>query len=118
MTSNPNKRLVLFHRDFRGFTGGHLKVWNYFNHVRASKSFEPRIAFTPGSKWDETNPWSAAKEYVTEWKPEMADVLFLAGLDWNSLPATAPNEPSKPVINLIQHPRHADPDDAVYPFLT
>jgi glycosyltransferase involved in cell wall biosynthesis len=112
------KRIVLFHRDFRRFTGGHLKVWNYFNHVRAAKSYEPRIAFTPESKWDETNPWFSSKEFVTEWKPEVADVLFLAGADWNRLPATAANEFAKPIINLIQHPRHADPNNDVYRFLT
>jgi glycosyltransferase involved in cell wall biosynthesis len=112
------KRIVLFHRDFRQFTGGHLKVWNYFNHVRASQSYEPRIAFTAESKWDETNPWWAAKEYVTDWNPETADVLFLAGADWKRLPLTPANEFSKPIINLIQHPRHADPDNEVHRFLT
>ena len=65
-----NKRLVLFHRDFRRFTGGHLKVWNYFNHVRDSDWYEPRIAFTSESIWDETNPWSNSREYVVEYNPE------------------------------------------------
>ena len=115
---DPNKRLVLFHRDFRRFTGGHLKVWNYFNHVRVAKSYEPRIAFTPESKWDETNPWLGSKEFVTEWNPEAADALFLAGADWKSLPARPANEFAKPIINLIQHPRHADPNNDVYRFLT
>ena len=27
---------VLFYRDFKRFTGGDLKVWDYFNHVRSS----------------------------------------------------------------------------------
>jgi hypothetical protein len=112
------KRIVLFHRDFRRFTGGHLKVWNYFNHVRASDLYEPRITFTPESIWDQTNPWSNSTEYVVKWNPGIADVLFLAGSDWKSLPATSVNEFSKPIINLIQHPRHADPKDEVYRFLT
>jgi len=112
------KKIVLFHRDFQRFTGGHLKVWNYFNHVLASKSFEPRIAFTPESKWDETNPWQTAKDYVTDCNPETADILFLAGKDWNAIPPNALRDFSKPIINLIQHPRHADPTDKLFGFLS
>ena len=115
---DPNKRLVLFHRDFRRFTGGHLKVWNYFNHVLASQTYEPRIAFTAESVWDDSNPWSSSKEFVVEFKPGLADVLFLAGSDWKSLPSAAPNDQGKPIINLIQHPRHADPKNEVSRFLT
>ncbi len=103
---HPAKKLVLFHRDFQGFTGGHLKVWNYFNHVAASPAYEPRIAFTPDSKWDPTNPWKESRAYVTDWKPEDADVLFLAGLDWRAL--TDKQIAEKPIINLVQHQRHAD----------
>src|SRR4051812_45866527 len=112
---DPAKKLVLFHRDFQGFTGGHLKVWNYFNHVAASPAFEPRIAFTPDSKWDPTNPWSESREYVIDWKPQDADVLFLAGLDWRAL--TDKQIAEKPIINLIQHQRHADPLSELRNFL-
>ena len=115
---DPDKRLMLFHRDFQRFTGGHLKVWNYFNHVLGSKSFEPRIAFSPDSKWDETNPWQTARDYVTNWSPETADVLFLAGKDWNTIPPDELGNFSKPIVNLIQHPRHADPSDKLFGFLT
>jgi glycosyltransferase involved in cell wall biosynthesis len=100
------KKIVLFHRDFQRFSGGHLKVWNYFNHVRASDQFESRIAFTRESKWDETNPWIDAREFVVEWEPETADVLFLAGTDWRVVQDRQLH--SRPIINLIQHPRHAD----------
>jgi glycosyltransferase involved in cell wall biosynthesis len=100
------KKIVLFHRDFQRFSGGHLKVWNYFNHVRESNQFEPRIAFTRDSKWDETNPWREARDFVVDWKPESADVLFLAGTDWRVLQDRQALE--KPIINLLQHPRHAD----------
>jgi glycosyltransferase involved in cell wall biosynthesis len=112
------KKLVLFHRDFRRFTGGHLKVWDYFNHVAASLSYEPRIAFTPDSKWDDTNPWAKSRDRVVEWDPETADVLFLAGKDWQSLPRNKAQNFSKPIINLIQHPRHADPNDELHQFLS
>lgn len=109
------KKIVLFHRDFQSFSGGHLKVWNYFHHVRASNEYEPRIAFTSESKWDETNPWRDAREFVVDWNPETADVLFLAGTDWRALQ----DRPSlvRPIINLIQHPRHADPKNETRKYL-
>jgi glycosyltransferase involved in cell wall biosynthesis len=111
------KKIVLFHRDFQRFTGGHLKVWNYFNHVLASDEHEPRIAFSPESKFDATNPWSNATGYIVPWTPEDADVLFLAGKDWNAIsPEQLPHR-STPIINLIQHPRHADPKHDLYQFL-
>src|SRR5437868_1326606 len=112
------KKIVLFHRDFQRFTGGHLKVWNYFNHVLASKSYEPRIAFTADSKWDQTNPWSGSRNQVTDWQPGKADALFLAGKDWQHLSLEKSQALPKPIINLIQHPRHADPDDDLYRFLS
>ncbi len=55
---------VLFYRDFHGFTGGHLKVWNYFNHTLQSENYQPYISFTPNSLWDSTNPWSLFPEQV------------------------------------------------------
>jgi Glycosyl transferases group 1 len=102
------KKIVLFHRDFRAFTGGHLKVWDYFNHVAASPGHEPRIAFSPESKWDATNPWFGSTAAITKWEPEKADLLFLAGTDWRSLSASDRANFPKPIINLIQHPRHAE----------
>ena len=78
-TSAPAKRRVLFYRDFRGFTGGHLKIWDYFNHVASFAGFEPRIAFSAESKWDATNPWSHSQESVVPWAPAESDLLFLAG---------------------------------------
>ena len=114
---NANKRLVLFHRDFRQFTGGHMKVGDYFNHIRASANFEPRIGFTPESKWNETNPWSRAKDYVITWEPDQADILFFAGMDWRALPKRQRNAFDKPIINLLQHVRHADPGSELRGFL-
>jgi len=102
------KKLVLFHRDFRAFTGGHLKVWDYFNHVASSPDHEARITFSPGSKWNSTNPWFNLRGNVVEWDPAKADMLFLAGTDWRVLPESERKHFDKPIINLIQHPRHAD----------
>jgi hypothetical protein len=102
------KKLVLFHRDFRAFTGGHLKVWDYFNHVASSPNCEPRIAFSRESKLDATNPWSGSVACFAEWTPGKADVLFLAGTDWRALPESDRRNFAKPIVNLIQHPRHAE----------
>lgn len=107
-------RKLLFHRDFRGFAGGHLKVWDYFNHARASGIIEPSLYLTRDSLRDSTNPWVANGERIeSEWRPETAAALFLAGLDWLAVPG----ECRKPVINLIQHLRHADPGDERFGFL-
>jgi hypothetical protein len=114
---DPLKQLVLFHRDFRAFTGGHLKVWDYFNHVASLPAYEPRIAFSPETTWDSTNPWSGSRGYVVEWQPEEADLLFLAGTDWRVVPEAERKYFRKPIINLIQHPRHADPKSELRGFL-
>lgn len=107
-------RKLLFHRDFRGFAGGHLKVWDYFKHTKESAFFEPEIYLTPFSLRDALNPWFAGGEKaLTEWKPGEADALFLAGLDWLAVPEDC----AKPVINLVQGLRHALPEDPRYAFL-
>ena len=76
-------RTVLFFRDFRKFHGGHLKVWDYFNHVRASPRFDAKIAFTENSVWTDANPWTGAREHVVDSPADVRpDVFFVAGRDW------------------------------------
>jgi hypothetical protein len=107
-------RVLLFHRDFRGFSGGHLKVRHYFGHAEHSTRFRPRIFFTPGSVLGPANPWHGIVPRPLEsWRPEEAAALFLAGLDWRAVPDPAP----VPVINLVQGFGHADPDDPRHAFL-
>ncbi len=113
------KRIVLFHRDFRSFTGGHLKVWHYYNHVSLSPEYQPLIFFSPETTWHDTNPWLPIHhQALTTWDIERADILFLAGMDWNILSETQRHSPPKPVINLIQHVRHANPIEPLYHFLS
>lgn len=110
---------VLFYRDFRSFTGGHLKVCHYFEHVQQTPGFTPLIAFSPQTRWDDTNPWLGRRDLaLPHWHPEGADMLFLAGMDWAVLDAMARRAPPRPVINLIQHVRHADPAEPLYQFLS
>ena len=112
-------RRVLFHRDFRGFTGGHLKVWNYFNHVGKTAGWQAKIYFSPGSVWEEANPWWEHRaEVLPAWEPEQADVLFLGGYDWRTLPAAERGRYRRPIINLIQHVHHAEPAHPLSEFLT
>ncbi|MEI6506431.1 MAG: glycosyltransferase [Planctomycetota bacterium] len=105
---------LLFHRDYREFTGGHLKVLHYFSHAKHSSRFRPRIFFTPDSIRGPENPWHGiAPAPLESWRPAEAAALFVAGLDWEAVPDPSP----VPVINLIQGVRHAHPEDPRRPFL-
>ncbi len=114
MDTDPRGTL-LFHRDFRGLTGGHLKVWHYLRHAAASRSFRPRVFLTAASRRDASNPFLAGNPdwLVPSWQLERADALFLAGLDWMAVP----DDWSKPVVNLIQGVRHASAGDPRRGFL-
>lgn len=117
-TAETPRRTVLFYRDFRGFTGGHLKVWHYFNHVRHSIHHQPHIAFSADTVWNDTNPWFPIRDTaLAGWSVEQADILFLAGMDWSVLDEAQRHLPPKPVINLIQHVRHADPCEPLFRYL-
>ena len=112
------RRTVLFHRDFRNFTGGHLKVWNYFKHVEAATGWQAKIYFSNESSLDKDNPWfPRLSEFASRWEPEKAEVLFLGGYDWRMLPPTERAFYPRPVINLIQHVHHADPVHPLFEFL-
>ncbi|MDD2814220.1 MAG: glycosyltransferase [Thiotrichaceae bacterium] len=108
---------IFFYRDFHGFTGGHLKVWDYFQHVNASQNYQAHIYFTPNSQQDENNPWVGKNvSILPTWQPEQADILFIAGLDWQVIPESL-HYSSKPIVNLIQGVRHVDSHDERYAFL-
>lgn len=105
---------LAFHRDFRRFSGGHLKVWDYFQHTKASGIFEPVMYLIADSLRDASNPWVANGERISEgWNPREADALFLAGEDWLAVPDAC----DTPVVNLIQGLRHASPEDPRRAFL-
>ena len=110
-----NKRSVLFYRHFDRYSGGHQKVFDYFSHLHDADEYRPAISFSSTSEWDESNPWFPDHESI-EFVPNRYDYLFLAGMDW-SVYAQRGIDFEKPVINLIQHVRHASSDADVYPFL-
>jgi glycosyltransferase involved in cell wall biosynthesis len=100
-------RVVLFHRKFRRFTGGHLKVWNYFNHVLTAPGFDARVLFDVNSSWDESNPWFHSSDRIVESLDALSpDALFVAGRDWQRLDQLGILDRGTPVLNLIQHVRH------------
>ena len=110
-----SRRVMLFHRDYRGFTGGHLKVRDYYSHAEHATGFSPRIFFTHRSILGPNNPWHGiVPPPLPSWRPAEAAALFVAGLDWQAVPDPSP----APVINLIQGVRHADSGDARRTFLS
>jgi glycosyltransferase involved in cell wall biosynthesis len=101
-------RLVLFHRKYRRFHGGHLKVWHYFNHVLAAPGFDARVHFDVNSAWDESNPWTETPDRVIDSVDGVnPDVLFVAGRDWQRLDEFGLLDRGIPILNFIQHLRHA-----------
>ena len=109
------ERTVLFYRDFRGFTGGHLKIFNYFQHIKKIPKFTSLIYFSENSIWD-NNPWEDKCIPEKKWDPSASNILFLAGLDWEALDGIEIDE-NIPVLNLIQGIRHSDPNDVRYSYL-
>lgn len=105
---------MLFRRDFDGYTGGHGKVHDYFRHVQAHPGWDACIHMSPTSSWDD-NPWQDDRAALrARFAPGDADALFLGGMDWLQYPHDCPGTP---VINLVQHVRHADPAQPLFRFL-
>ena len=83
--------------------------------MRSSPSHTAHVRFSAESVWDAANPWNGARECVVGPDEEIDfDVLFLSGTDWRRVIAEEQRPRySKPVINLIQHVRHAAADDTL-----
>ena len=99
-------RSVLFYRHFEQYSGGHQKVFDYFSHLRATPGYQADICFSQTSQWNSTNPWFPDTRSV-DFLPDGYDYLFIAGMDWAAY-SQYPLKSSKPIINLIQHVRHAE----------
>jgi len=105
-------KTVLFYRHFLFFQGGHLKFFDYINHVNAYDGYTPLLYMAPGSV---DHPlWRSSTCLVSDYKPDEADILFLAGDDWQSLEAFPNIEYQKPIINLIQGFRHFSPTSLLF----
>src|SRR5215207_5131209 len=105
-------KTVLFQRQFLRLQGGHLKVWQYFNHVQAIPGFRALVRFSPDTVWDDSNPWLSMRADAVPWEdPPAADLLFVAGRDWRWLEARQYADQQVPVLNLLQHVLHGSEDD-------
>ena len=114
-------RTVWFHRAYRGLTGGEVKHAHYVGHVLRMPGFDARVAFTgdlrdPALAAGRARLWPA-NAVVADWAPAENDILFVAGSDWRYLDATRRGGEDNPVVNLLQHVRHADPDTELWGYL-
>lgn len=109
------KTKVSFVRYYGGYTGGHQKVRDYIEHF-LNLGFAPALflsgeASTNKTLFDDI----PGVEYQPSYKPHEADIIFLAGTDWQYYTTREPIQ--KPVFNLIQHVRHAERDTPLFKFL-
>ena len=109
---------MLFVRDYHGYTGGHQKVLDYFHHMLASRTVDPSVYFTRDTVFEGHSPWRDVTTDRIAANLATTQAYFLAGLDWEIIDAHAIDMRGKPVLNLIQHFRHADPSDARYSYLS
>lgn len=110
------KKRIAFHRQYQGYTGGHQKVCDYIHHTVASELFAPSLYLANGSGVQkQLFNHIQGVEYSPQYHPELADVVFLAGLDWQAYqPFFAPQQVK---INFIQHVRHGDKNHPLFQFL-
>ncbi len=115
---DDNIKAARFYRDFRRYTGGHQKVYDYFRHVQAHPDWQASIYWAKSSLPISETLWAGQSANLLEdFSLRGADLMFLAGMDWEAYLAAAA-DPEIPVLNLVQHVRHADPASNVYPFLS
>ncbi|MAI23624.1 MAG: hypothetical protein CL828_06165 [Crocinitomicaceae bacterium] len=110
-----NAQKVLFCRQFDRYSGGHQKVFDYYSHLNSVKKYQADIWFSEDSAWDDANPWFPDCQRVN-FLPNQYNYLFLAGMDWDNY-SLHDIDPEIPIINLIQHVRHALPEENVNRFL-
>ena len=107
---------MLFTRDYTGFSGGHLKYYDYLRHTAASGLAAPVLYQTPGAAGVPGNPFThCGVPQISALRPFPA--YFLAGMDWSLLDSAAIAPGKAPVINLIQGLRHAEPGTPLFGYL-
>jgi hypothetical protein len=108
-------RSLLLRRDYHGYTGGHGKFRDYVAHVDAHPRWAAQLYMDAGSRSEAGNPFLDVPGMVDAWEPTQADALLLGGMDWAAVPAGV--EMRVPVINLVQHVRHAAKGSPLRKFL-
>jgi hypothetical protein len=110
-------RMMLFARDYHGFSGGHLKYLHYLRHTLGIPGIMPRLYMSPASIADDRNIFLASGAPIDrELRP--ADAYFVAGTDWALFDAAGIDMAGCPVVNLVQGVHHGDPANPRYAYLT
>lgn len=109
------RRSLLLRRDYHGYTGGHGKFRDYVAHVDAHPGWVAQLYMDADSRRQAGNPFLDVPGLVDAWQPAQADALLLGGMDWAAVPDGV--ETRVPVINLVQHVRHAAADSPLRKFL-
>lgn len=108
-------RRMMLRREYHGYTGGHGKFLDYIDHVASHPDWEVSIHMDEASINVAGNPFTQLCGPTQPWHPESADALLVGGMDWMAVPEHL--EDQVPIINLIQHVRHADPELPLRHFL-
>ena len=110
------KKSISFHRQYREYSGGHQKVCDYIHHTIASDFFTPFL-FLENTSNVQKQLFNNIQglEYSPEYLPKLADVAFLAGMDWQAYQPFF--DPKQVKVNLVQHVRHADKNYPLFQFL-
>ena len=123
-SSAETPRTVWFYREYTRLTGGQVKHADYFEHVRRSPGFAPRLMLG-GAKLNARQErerrelWPvAASDLAAQWTPQTNDLLFLAGTDWRFLRSAGLERLGNPRLNLVQHVRHAHAGSELYGYLS
>lgn len=96
--------------------GGHLKVFDYMHHVRASGIFEPILYLTAISTHS-PREWLPQDTEIVD-RAVDADAYFVGGFNWQLLDEAGVDLSAKPVVNLLQGLRHAASGDPRTAFLS
>ena len=123
-SSAETARTVWFYREYTRLTGGQVKHADYFEHVRRSPGFAPKLMLG-GAKLNARQErerqelWPvAASDLAAQWTPQTNDLLFLAGTDWRYLRSAGLEHLGNPRLNLVQHVRHAHAGSELYGYLS
>lgn len=110
------KKNISFHRQYGSYSGGHQKVCDYIQHTVASGVFAPSLYLANSSNVQKhLFNHIQGLEYLPQYNPKLADVVFLAGMDWQAYQPFF--NPKQVKINLIQHVRHGDKNQPLFQFL-
>lgn len=112
-----NKKTMLFFSNFNVLRGAHVKIFDYFNYTNMRADIKPILCVAENSKVEFAK--AALPENVEIISaPIDADMFFFSGRQWGIPEAAGIEIKHKPVINIVQAIKHANPRDDRYRFLS